>query len=81
MYREYNNYGMMEPMQTQYYTMVDPYVINTLQSVLGKMLLIETTKDSIRGKLMDVKPDHIVLLAGDSTFFIRIQQIVTIMPD
>jgi len=62
-------------------TIVDPYVFQTLQSVLGKTLVIQTVRDSIRGVLKDVKPDHIVLQAGDSTFFIRTQQIVTIMPD
>ncbi|TDL78638.1 YuzF family protein [Peribacillus frigoritolerans] len=62
-------------------TIVDPYVFQTHQSVIGKVLVIQTVRDSIRGKLKDVKPDHIVLEAGDSVFFIRIQQIVTIMPD
>lgn len=62
-------------------TIVDPYVFQTLQSVIGKTLVIQTVRDSTRGVLKDVKPDHIVLQAGDSTFFIRIQQIVTIMPD
>ncbi|MGP1908629.1 MULTISPECIES: YuzF family protein [unclassified Metabacillus] len=65
----------------QMITIVDPYVFQTLQSVLGKTLVIQTVRDSIRGVLKDVKPDHIVLQAGDSTFFIRTQQIVTIMPD
>ncbi|MDR0139957.1 YuzF family protein [Metabacillus idriensis] len=65
----------------QMITIVDPYVFQTLQSVIGKVLVIQTVRDSIRGKLKDVKPDHIVLEAGDSVFFIRIQQIVTIMPD
>ncbi|KEZ47830.1 MULTISPECIES: YuzF family protein [Metabacillus] len=65
----------------QMITIVDPYVFQTLQSVIGKTLVIQTVRDSTRGVLKDVKPDHIVLQAGDSTFFIRIQQIVTIMPD
>ncbi|MGD6794562.1 YuzF family protein [Metabacillus indicus] len=65
----------------QMITIVDPYVFQTLQTVIGKTLVIQTVRDSTRGVLKDVKPDHIVLQAGDSTFFIRIQQIVTIMPD
>ncbi|WP_425484315.1 YuzF family protein [Halobacillus locisalis] len=69
-----------QPMPLQYYTLVDPFVVQTLKSVVGKMLIVETTKDTIRGQLQDVQPDHIVLTAGDSTFFVRIQQIVTIMP-
>lgn len=67
-------------LNTQYRTMVDPFVVQTLQTVIGKELIVETTKDTIRGILKDVKPDHIMLMAGDSPFFIRIQQIVSIMP-
>lgn len=66
---------------TEYRTMVDPFVVQTLQTVMGKELIVQTTKDTIRGILKDVKPDHIMLMAGDSPFFIRIQQIVSIMPD
>jgi ferredoxin-fold anticodon binding domain-containing protein len=65
---------------TQYQTMVDPFVIQTLQTVIGKQLVVETTKDTIRGVLKDVKPDHVMLMAGNSPFFVRIQQIVSIMP-
>jgi hypothetical protein len=59
----------------------DPYVYQTLQSVMGKNLVVETVKDTLRGRLMDVKPDHIAVQSGDEIFFIRIAQIVTIMPD
>jgi hypothetical protein len=65
---------------TQYQTLVDPFVIQTLQTVIGKELVVETTKDTIRGVLKDVKPDHVMLMAGNSPFFVRIQQIVSIMP-
>ncbi|MFC7371986.1 YuzF family protein [Fictibacillus iocasae] len=65
----------------QYMTLVDPFVVQRLQSVIGKDLVVETTKDTIRGTLTEVQPDHIVLTAGgDSIFFVRIQQIVTVMP-
>lgn len=65
----------------QYLTFVDPFVVKRLQSVVGKDLVVETTKDTIRGVLVEVQPDHIALSAGgDSTFFVRIQQIVSIMP-
>nr|WP_258549664.1 YuzF family protein [Rossellomorea aquimaris] len=30
--------------------------------------------------MIEVQPDHISLKAGDSVFFVRIQQIVSIMP-
>ena len=35
----------------------NPYVYQTLQSVIGKHVVIET----VRGKLKDVKPDHLLI--------------------
>ncbi|TDL32008.1 DUF2642 domain-containing protein [Jeotgalibacillus sp. S-D1] len=64
----------------QYRTFIDPFVVSRLQSVLGANMIVETTRDSIRGELMEVQPDHIALKAGDSTIFVRIQQIVSVMP-
>ncbi|MCY0887159.1 MAG: YuzF family protein [Alicyclobacillaceae bacterium] len=63
--------------------MVDPYVVQTLQSVMGKVLVVNTGHGTLRGRLNAVKPDHIVLQEpeGKSTFFVRIQKIVWIMPD
>ncbi|GAB1763935.1 MULTISPECIES: YuzF family protein [Priestia] len=62
-------------------THVDPYVYATLQSVQGKDVVIETVRGSVRGRVKDVKIDHVVIAAKSSTFFVRIQQIVWIMPE
>ncbi|PEV83910.1 hypothetical protein CN442_30780, partial [Bacillus thuringiensis] len=35
----------------------NPYVYQTLQSVIGKHVVIETVRGNVRGKLKDVKPD------------------------
>ncbi|AZB44248.1 DUF2642 domain-containing protein [Bacillus sp. FJAT-42376] len=71
----------MQNQAPQMITIIDPYVYQTLQTVLGRDLVIQTVRDTVRGKLEDVKPDHIVLKAsGEAVFFIRIQQIVSIMP-
>ena len=61
----------------------DPYVVQTLQTVVGKMLVVNTGHGTVRGRLVTVKPDHIVIQEpeGKSTFFVRIQKIVWIMPD
>jgi FKBP-type peptidyl-prolyl cis-trans isomerase 2 len=59
---------------------VDPYVVQTLQSVMGADVVIETTRGNVRGTVSDVKPDHVVIDSSSSTFFVRIQQIVWIMP-
>ena len=35
---------------------------------------------SIEGKLIGAKPDHVILESNGNTFFIRIKEIVWIMP-
>lgn len=62
--------------------LVDPYVVETLQTVIGSRILVDTLRGAIQGTLVDVKPDHIVLKEreGDQPVFVRIQQIVFIMP-
>ncbi len=62
-------------------TQVDPYVFATLESVKGKEVVIETVRGNLRGKVKDVKIDHVVIQSKDSNFFVRIQQIVWIMPE
>jgi len=77
-YRQQNqSYQWADPLYT---TSIDPFVVVRLQTVIGQNLIVETTRDSIRGQLSEVQPDHIVLKAGDSPIFVRIQQIVSIMP-
>ena len=68
------------PMQT--FALVEPYVVQTLQTVIGKRLIVDTVRGTIQGTLVDVKPDHIVLKEreDDKPTFIRIQQIVFVMP-
>ncbi len=61
-------------------SLVDPYVVKTLKTVVGKRLLIETPRGNVQGKLVDVKPDHVVLESnGDATFYVRIPQIIWMM--
>lgn len=78
-------YGYEQPRtqenQPKFQTLVDPYVVETLKTVVGQELIIQTTKDTFRGVLKNVKPDHIMIMAGNTPFFIRIQQIVSIMPN
>lgn len=63
------------------YMVIEPYVYHTLRSIVGTEVVIETTRGSIRGNLKDVKPDHVVLAAGDSSFFIRTAEVIWVMPD
>lgn len=60
---------------------VDPYVVETLMSVRGKNVLLETTRGGISGCIADVKPDHVVLDVRGRKFFVRIREIVWIMPE
>lgn len=74
---------MMQNMQmTKFTTLVDPYVVETLGTIIGESVVVETIRGSIQGILEGVKPDHIILKTydGDTTFYIRIQQIVSVMP-
>ncbi|WP_139488069.1 YuzF family protein [Brevibacillus dissolubilis] len=60
---------------------LDPYVYQTLQAACGHVVTIETVRGNLRGVVADVAPDHVVLQIADSTFFIRIQQIVWVRPE
>lgn len=59
---------------------IDPYVYHTLQGITGVMVVVQTTKGTVTGNLKTVMPDHIVVESGGSPFFIRIQQIVWVIP-
>ncbi|MDC2866478.1 MULTISPECIES: YuzF family protein [unclassified Bacillus (in: firmicutes)] len=60
---------------------VDPYVVQTLQMIVGKNVVVDTMRGSLQGMLRAVKPDHIVIEEEDTPFFIRMQQIVWITPE
>lgn len=61
-------------------TLVDPYIFQTLQSVVQREVVIQTTQGNLRGIVVHVLPDHVVLQSGQASFFVRIQQIVWVMP-
>ena len=78
----HNVQTMNNRQQIQYTTLVEPYVIETLSSIIGRSVVIETVRGNLQGILSDVKPDHVVVRSydGDTMFFVRIQQIVHVMP-
>lgn len=60
---------------------VEPYFVQTLQSAIGKRLVVETTRGAIAGTLVDCKPDHAILkAAGGALFLVRIAAIAWITP-
>jgi hypothetical protein len=83
MYNQPNNVPMIpNRQQIQYTSLVDPYVVETLSSIIGRSVVIETVRGNLQGIISDVKPDHVVVRSYDSdtVFFVRIQQIVQVMP-
>lgn len=59
----------------------DPYVFQTLSSIVGVKVAVQTTRGSVRGTLKNVQPDHIVVEMGGNSFFIRIQHIIWVVPN
>ncbi|MCL7747410.1 YuzF family protein [Halalkalibacter alkaliphilus] len=59
---------------------VDPFMIQTFQSLLRTNVVIQTTEGLVRGVVADVKADHVVIDVKNCPFFVRIQQIVWVKP-
>lgn len=43
-------------------------------------VVIETNRGTIRGTLVEVQPDHVVIEVSGRFYFVRIQQINWVMP-
>jgi len=63
-------------------SLIEPYVVKTLKSIIGKRVIVDTIRGTVQGTLVDVKPDHVVVkeFTDDQPTFVRIQQIVFVMP-
>lgn len=61
--------------------LAEPYV-EALRLITGRSVIVETVRGNLQGILADVKPDHIVVKSYDSdtVFYVRMQQIVHVMP-
>ncbi|MDF2614124.1 MAG: hypothetical protein K0S71_1910 [Clostridia bacterium] len=65
------------------YTMLtEPFFAETLKKAVGQSVVIETVRGNLQGILTDVKMDHVVVKSYDSdtVFYVRVQQIVHVMP-
>ncbi|WHY34204.1 YuzF family protein [Cytobacillus firmus] len=60
---------------------IEPFVYEALRSLKGKRAVLDTTRGSVSGMVVDAKPDYVVIQEYDSTFFVRIREIVWIMPE
>ncbi|MER2457065.1 YuzF family protein [Bacillus subtilis] len=62
--------------------LVDPYVYQIIKKLIGSRFVIQTVRDTVRGRLIDVKPDHITIEgARNSVCLIRIQHMISVIPD
>jgi hypothetical protein len=66
------------PMQV---IVIEPFVYEALRSQVGKRVVLDTTRGSVSGIVVDAKLDHVVMKEHDSTFFVRLREIVWIMPE
>ncbi|KAB2952916.1 DUF2642 domain-containing protein [Heliorestis acidaminivorans] len=65
------------PMQV---VVVEPYVYRALHSFMSKRILVETSRGTVNGIVVDIKPDHVVVQDRDSTFFVRLREVIWVMP-
>ncbi|MCY6372063.1 YuzF family protein [Clostridium ganghwense] len=82
-YQLYQMPMMQSRQPIKYVTLIDPYVVEALRMIIGQSVVIETVRGNIQGILEDVKPDHVVVKTYDSdtVFYVRLQQIVHVMPN
>lgn len=71
----------MHSMQPEQVVVVEPYVFAAVSTLIGKPVVLETSRGRVSGMVMDAKPDHLVLQQGDSAFFVRLCEVVWIMPE
>jgi regulator of protease activity HflC (stomatin/prohibitin superfamily) len=81
--QEYQTSVMKNRQPIQYTTLIEPYVVETLRTIIGRSVVIETVRGNLQGILSDVKPDHVVVKSydNDTVFYVRLQQIVHVMPN
>ncbi|MDZ5711096.1 YuzF family protein [Jeotgalibacillus haloalkalitolerans] len=70
----------MNEQQLTFVSHYDPFVYQALNSLVGTMITVQTTKNPVQGTLTSAAPDHIVIEINQVPFFIRTQQIVWISP-
>ncbi|WP_249872054.1 DUF2642 domain-containing protein [Oceanobacillus saliphilus] len=63
----------------QMITHVDPYLYEMLRGCTGAYVVIQTIKDTVRGELAHVTPDHVVVVHSGYRFYVRIQQIIWVL--
>ncbi|MDZ5472766.1 YuzF family protein [Bacillus sp. 31A1R] len=62
------------------FSLIDPYVYQTLLTIVGREVTVQTVRGTVRGNLKTVMPDHVVVESAGTPFFIRTQQIIWVFP-
>ncbi|WP_232696662.1 DUF2642 domain-containing protein [Brevibacillus daliensis] len=75
-YDQHGYYGATPGMVT----ITEPYVFQTLQSLMSNSVTILTTRGIVQGVVCNVLPDHVVIEKADTMFFVRLPEIVWVMP-
>ncbi|GAA0451185.1 DUF2642 domain-containing protein [Alkalibacillus silvisoli] len=60
--------------------LIEPFMFYTLQGLDGLNVVVQTTQGSKRGTLIETSPDHITMAVSGKYFFIRMQEVVWVMP-
>ncbi|MCA0987556.1 DUF2642 domain-containing protein [Guptibacillus algicola] len=66
--------------KSRYASVADPFLLNRLHVSVGKNLIVQTKKDTLRGILVDVQPNLIVLCHYDEMVSVHLNQIIAILP-
>jgi len=85
LYHQWSNPTQVSPAQIgpgeiKTVSSIDPYVVEALRKLMGRCVLLETTRGAIEGMILDVKPDHVLLQLHSRQACVRIAEIVWTMP-
>ncbi len=61
-------------------SLVDPYLLQTLQGLIGCVVAVQTARGTVHGRLSHLTPDHVVVDVSNAPFFIRLQQVIWVVP-
>ncbi|WP_017184876.1 DUF2642 domain-containing protein [Alkalibacillus haloalkaliphilus] len=61
-------------------SIIEPFMFYNLQGLNGSNVVVQTTQGAERGKLVEATPDHITMEVSGNYYFIRMQEIVWVMP-
>lgn len=68
-------------MNTNVWNLQDPYFYQNLQSLIGKGVVVQTQRGSVRGTLTSVMPDYIIVDFSGNNFHIRTNNIIWVVPN